>query len=503
MKRSKSRPPARARWLLLLGALPLSTCSPALTLLERVVASGRLTVATTNSPTTCYMGPQGLSGYECDLLQGFARKLGVRLDLSFVDNAPAAVIAVAAHRTDLGAAGIGVTAAARQRVRFTRPLHQVVQQLVYNYDDGAPESPRDLTGRLEIVPGGGSEECLLALKKLDPALRWDAAAPDDNAESLLYQVATGALDYTVVDSDLVAIEQRYHPQLRSAFALSGPQDLAWALAAGADDSLYAAAQDYLRGLGARELASLQNRYVGDPVNADYQGVVQFSSDARTKLPHYQRYFRDAASSLQLDWRWLAAIGYQESHWDPDAVSPTGVRGIMMLTADTAGDLDVDRGNPAQSIRGGAEYFQGMLAGLPPQIREPDRSWMALAAYNMGLGHLMDARELAAQFGGDPNRWLDVRDALPLLARERWFRNTNHGYARGREAVDFVANVRNYYDILNWIYGPQPAPKPPIAAAGQTGRASPHFSQGDRVPAVGRGRARRRAGAKPMVVPWVE
>ncbi|MBL6612741.1 MAG: membrane-bound lytic murein transglycosylase MltF [Reyranella sp.] len=447
------RPAGRARWLVLLAVLPLSTCSPKLNLLERVIASGRLTVATTNNPTTCYMGPQGLSGYECDLLQGFARKLGARLDLSFFDNAAAAMDAVARRRADLAAAGIGITEAGRRRVRFTHPLHQVVQQLVYNLKDDAPDGLRDLQGRLKVVPRGGAEECLAELKKTEPALSWDRASMDDNAESLLYQVVTGALDYTVADSDLVAIEQRYHPQLRVAFPLCGPQDLAWALAPGADDSLYAAAQDYLRGLGARELASVRNRYVGDAVDADYQGVVQFSSDARTRLPHYQRYFREAAQRHGLDWRWLAAIGYQESHWDPAAVSVTGVRGMMMLTEQTAGDLEVDRANPAESIRGGAEYFADILASLPPQVREPDRTWMALAAYNLGVGHLMDARELAADLGGDPNRWLDVRDALPLLARERWFRSTDHGYARGREAVDFVANVRNYYQILSWMTGP--------------------------------------------------
>jgi membrane-bound lytic murein transglycosylase F len=445
--------------------------------LERVVASGRLTVATTNSPTTCYMGPQGLSGYECDLLQGFARKLGARLDLGFFDNAPAAVDAVAAHRADLGAAGIGVTAAAQGQVHFTAPLHQVVQQLVYNYKDDAPQSTHDLQGQLKVVAGGSAEDCLASRKAQDHSLNWQRASADDNAESLLYQVATGALDYTVADSDLVAIEQRYHPQLRVAFSVCAPQDLAWVAGPGPDDSLYQAAQEYLRSLDARELASLRNRYVGDAVNADYQGVVQFSDDARDKLPRYQRQFRDAAEKHELDWRWLAAIGYQESHWDADAVSPTGVRGIMMLTEDTAGDLEVNRRNAADSIRGGAEHFDDLLFSLPPQIRDPDRTWMALAAYNLGIGHLMDARNLAAQLGGDPNRWLDVRDALPLLARERWFKNTRHGYARGREAVDFVANVRNYYDILSWMTGPERSPPAPGGDDAQTAQASRTLAEG--------------------------
>jgi membrane-bound lytic murein transglycosylase MltF len=182
---------------------------------------------------------------------------------------------------------------------------------------------------------------------------------------------------------------------------------------------------------------------------------------QARLPRYRSYFQEAAQRYGLDWRVLAAVGYQESHWQPAAVSPTGVRGLMMLTSETAAGLAVaDRENAAQSIRGGARYLEEILKELPPQIAEPDRTWMALAAYNQGIGHLLDARELAAQLGGDPDRWLDVRNALPLLSREHWFKKTRHGYARGREAVGFVGNVRNYYDMLSWITQNEPQGAPP-------------------------------------------
>jgi membrane-bound lytic murein transglycosylase F len=154
---------------------------------------------------------------------------------------------------------------------------------------------------------------------------------------------------------------------------------------------------------------------------------------------------------------LAAIGYQESHWDPEAISRTGVRGLMMLTEDTAASLNVtDRQNPAQSISGGARYFAQILKLLPEQIKQPERTWFALAAYNQGISHLEDARQLVAASGGDPDRWLDVRNALPLLSRPQWFTQTRAGYARGREAVNFVSNVRNYYDILSWLSNNNPA-----------------------------------------------
>lgn len=438
------------RWLLLCSLLPLSTCSPRLDAVHRAQLLGKLVVATTNSPTTCYDGPQGLTGFECDLLQGLAKKLKVQLDLHFYDTTPETVDAVADGKADLAAASINITPAREERVRFSHPLQQVVVQLVYRGGTAAPQDLGDLDGELAVVPGSSGDEILQAAKARYPNLAWSKADGDSDVDDLLYQVSKGDLDYTIANSDLVAINQRYYPNLRVAFAASDKQSLAWALPRGDDDSLYKAVQEYLRETGESELARLRDRYFGHINETDYLGVVRFTSDVQERLPRYRAWFEDAARRYGLDWRVVAAIGYQESHWDPAAVSPTGVRGLMMLTTDTAALLEVDRDNAAQSIRGAARYFQQILNALPPQIAEPDRTWMALAAYNQGIGHLLDARALAAQLGGDPNRWLDVRNALPLLMRERWFKKTRHGYARGREAVGFVGNVRNYYDMLNWL-----------------------------------------------------
>jgi transglycosylase-like protein with SLT domain len=179
-------------------------------------------------------------------------------------------------------------------------------------------------------------------------------------------------------------------------------------------------------------------------------ALQFDDDVRALLPRYQPLFKEAGERCGIDWRLLAAMAYQESNWNPKARSPTGVRGMMMLTEDTADELDVNRENPAESISGGAMYLQQIRERLPPRIREPDRTWMALAAYNQGMGHLLDARELAVMLGRDPNRWQNVRAALPLLAQPRWFGKLRHGYAEGGDAVAYVANVSGYYDLLSTI-----------------------------------------------------
>ncbi|MGH8370626.1 MAG: transglycosylase SLT domain-containing protein [Gammaproteobacteria bacterium] len=194
------------------------------------------------------------------------------------------------------------------------------------------------------------------------------------------------------------------------------------------------------------------------------GAVTLASLAQTRLTRYRKAFETAATKYNLDWRLLAAMGYQESQWDENAVSPTGVKGLMMLTLDTADFLNVrDREDPVQSIFGGARYFSQILDQLPDDIKEPDRSWMGLAAYNLGIGHLFDARNLTRELGGNPNRWLDVRNSLPLLTQERWYMRTKHGYARGYETVAYVGNVRTYFDMLSWITNgaPRRGQQPPL------------------------------------------
>ena len=176
----------------------------------------------------------------------------------------------------------------------------------------------------------------------------------------------------------------------------------------------------------------------------HSGRTNFEDDVGQALPRYRVDFEEAARRNGLDWRLLAAVGYQESRWNPQAESPTGVRGLMMLTTDTALDLGVDRNDGAQSIVGAGRLLQSLFEQLPPQIHEPDRTAMVLAAYNQGIGHLLDARDVVVNLGGDPDSCSDVRKALPLLSDADWQKTTKYGAARGSEAVAFVDGVRLYY-----------------------------------------------------------
>src|SRR5690606_33462217 len=269
-------------------------------------------------------------------------------------------------------------------------------------------------------------------------------------------VEEGQIELTLVDSNELAMNQVYFPELRIAFDFSDSLPVAWAMAASEDDSLLQEANRFLREVAANgTLQRLKERYYGHVDVLGYVGAYTFARHLQQRLPRYEQIFRQTAQQHQLDWRLLAAIGYQESLWQPDATSKTGVRGLMMLTQNTAQAMGVaNRLDPVQSIQGGGKYFAKIYANLSESIVEPDRTWFALAAYNIGIGHLADARRLAKAEGLDPDKWLDVQKILPRLAQKQWYSKTRYGYARGGETVHFVRNIRRYYDILNWVSQPQ-------------------------------------------------
>ncbi|MCW8918670.1 MAG: membrane-bound lytic murein transglycosylase MltF [Gammaproteobacteria bacterium] len=436
--------------LLLLLLTLLGGCSEPQNELQRVLAQQELVVLTRNAATTYYEGPQGPLGLEYDLARGFAEQLGVTLRMEVAANVSAVLSRLAAGEADFAAAGLSVTQPRQVWARFTPPYQQITQQLIYRSGNKKPRDLNALDGSLEIVAGSSHEERLRLLHGDHLDLSWKVNH-EAESEELLTLVWERLIDYTVADSNEVLMNQRYLPELRVAFDLGEPEPLAWAFPKFKDESLYQAASDYFQGLRENgELARLIERYYGHLERFDYVGTRTFQQHIRQRLPEYRPLFEYAAGEFNIDWVLLAATAYQESHWNPDAVSPTGVRGIMMLTQLTAREIGVSqRRDPVESIRGGALYLSRLMQKIPDRIQEPDRSWLALAAYNVGYGHLEDARIITQKRGGNPDSWKDVKENLPLLRKRKWHKNTKHGYANGTQAAHYVENIRSYYAILNW------------------------------------------------------
>jgi membrane-bound lytic murein transglycosylase F len=450
--------------LLLTGLLCmlLAGCGRQPTALQQVQEHNELIVITRNSPTTYYEGPNGPTGFEYELVKRFAEYIGVELRIVVPPNFNDIFTLTALGDAHLAAAGLTITDQRKRKVRFGPVYQEITPQLVYLGGTLRPKSLADLKGTLEVIAGSSHEERLQKLKKEYPDLTWTANKEDDS-EQLLRMVSDQLIEYTVMDSNDLSVNRHFYPEVKPAFAISDPEPLAWAFPKGEDNSLLDTAITFFNKIRQNgTLNQLLERYYGHIEKFDYVGTRRYLRDIEQRLPAYRDAFMAAAEEVGMDWRLLAAIGYQESHWNPEAVSPTGVRGIMMLTRDAAKDIGIeDRLDPEQSIQGGTGYLVRMLQNIPERVPEPDRTWLALAAYNVGLGHLEDARILTQKNKGNSDRWVDVKKNLPLLSQKKWFKQTRYGYARGREPVRYVENIRTYYDILVWVTEQQAAEnKPP-------------------------------------------
>ena len=449
---------SHSAWLLVtVLLLLLSACGDAPTALERVQEDGVLRVITRNSPSTYYQDRNGETGFEYELAERFAKHLGVKLQVETANSLDELFARLnSPNGPHLAAAGLVETARRAPMARFSRPYLDISLQVVYRNGQPRPTQPEQLVGkRITVVKGSIHAERLAELKQRLPALQY-SESDDVEVVDLLGMVDEGKIDLTLVDSNELAMNQFGFPNVRVAFDLDSNQHLAWALPAGADDSLLQAVNAFLAEAERdKTLQQLKERYYGHIDVLGYVGTYTFARHLQQRLPRYEQEFRKAAETHKIDWRLLAAIGYQESMWQADATSKTGVRGLMMLTQRTAQAVGVaNRLDPRQSIQGGARYFIQVHAELPDSIEEPDRSWFALAAYNIGSGHLEDARKLAQAAGLNPNKWLHVKKMLPRLSQKQWYTKTRYGYARGGEPVHFVNNIRRYYDILTWVTQPQ-------------------------------------------------
>ena len=432
----------------------VGTCSAPPPLIQQIRELGELRVVTRNTPTTYYIGPDGPAGPEYDLVRGLADRLRVDLVIETVDNVSEVVPKLMSGEVHMAAAGLSITPSRREYVDFGHPYDSVDMHLIYRLGTGRPRSIADIAGsRIEVVAGSSHSDMMAAIAELYPQIEWSENA-DVEVADLLQKVAEGDLDYTVADSTSFNIQRHFYPELRVALDLQIDDPIAWAYRKDQSDSLLKFADNYLINADRSGLlAQVQDRYFGHTEEFDYVGTRAFIRHYDNRLARYREMFEAAADAHGLDWRLLAAMGYQESHWRSHAVSPTGVRGIMMLTEATADYLDIDdRMDPESSIFGGAEFFARQLDRLPDTVEEPDRTWMALAAYNVGYYHVKDARQIVEWQGGNPDKWLDLSRALPLLAQRKWYSRVPHGYARGWEPVLYVNNIRSYYNILRWIGG---------------------------------------------------
>lgn len=416
-------------------------------ILEQIKKDHKLVVLTRKAPTTYYEHENGPDGFEYRLTQMLGDALQVDVEYVVYDSNEEIVQALREGKGHIAAAGLSKTEIHEKQIRFGPDYKTVQHQVVCNRNVKLPKVPRDLSNVLvQVVAGSSSDEHLKKLKTDLPQIQ-GYAVRDLTAEELLKHVWQGKVDCTIADSNVVALNRRYYPELAVAFSLSNELELAWGIPGNAD-GLAAYLEKWFSKLEKNDdLERLDENAYGFAKHFDYREHVAFSSHIDKKLPRYKRLFQKATDDREMPWTLVAAVAYQESHWRSNAVN-AGAGGLMMLTHGAAREVHVkNRMDPVQSVHGGTRYLEQITKSLPKQIQGEDRYWLALAAYNAGLGHLLDALKLTKQLGGNPNYWADVKDTLPLLAQAKYYRKLKHGYAKGPAIVRYVEKIRNYQDIL--------------------------------------------------------
>ena len=437
--------------LFLLALTLVSGCQPVKETagLERIIERGYVNVGTLFGPNSYYLDAHGPAGFEYELAKKYADYLGVELKVVPSYNLEELFPKLDNGDVDFLAAGLAVTPKRLERYNFAPSYDEVSQKLVFKQGNVRPRALKDLTGSFMVASSSSHAENLVKLKEEHSELNWQETSELDS-EELLVKVLEGELDYTVSDSHTLAINRRYYPEISIGFTIKEPEPLAWLVSKEQDDSILASLIEFFGQVHQDgTLLALDDKYYGHVEQFNYVDTRMFIQAVEQKLPKYRPLFEKYGQDI--DWKLLAAISYQESHWNPRARSHTGVRGMMMLTLPTARQMGIkSRIDAEQSIRGGAKYFKQMIDRMPDRVPYPDRLWFALASYNVGLGHLNDARIITKQQGGDPDRWVEVKDRLPLLKQKKFYKKTRYGYARGDEPVNYVENIRRYYDTLIWM-----------------------------------------------------
>jgi len=415
--------------------------------LDRILRTGKITVLTRNNANCYYLYRGQPMGFEYDLAKSFADYLGVRLEIKVAERWEGMIPDIQTGEADMIAADLTITAKRLRQVAFSDGYLTTRQQILTNRYHPGIHRPEDLAGQTVHVRRGTSyQERLEEMREtgIDVDIRLHVDVP---TEELIRQVSIGDIGITIADEHIAQLNRRYYPRARIVAAVSDNQKIGWALHKQAG-KLRRRINRFLKMIKTDgSYKAIYDRYFSNLEMFDYVDARSYHRRLRTRLPSYQDIIETAAELNDFDWRLIAAQVYQESHFDPAARSHAGAFGLMQLTIPTARSLGVTEIlDPRQNIQAGVLHLK-MLHDFFHRSLEPDRTYIALAAYNVGQGHLRDARDLARQFDLDPDRWASLEQTLPLLRYRKYYSKSLYGYCRGTEPVNYVRQIYFYYDIL--------------------------------------------------------
>lgn len=414
--------------------------------LDRIESSGKITVLTRNNAHCYYTYRERPMGFEYDLAKAFSQFLGVELEVR-TPTWEGLIKELDKETGDFVAAGMTITPSREKLAYFSEPYLAIQQKVILRKYNNRVNKIEDLDGETVHVRRGTSyEERLNELNQ--EGMHIKIMTHDDiPTEELIEMVQNRKIGITVADSNIALLNRRYYPDIKISFALEEQQYLAWAVKRGEKRLLKRINKFFKKIKEDGTFQKIYHKYFAYIDIFDPFDLKKYQRRLKTRLPRYKDIIKKAAKKHGFDWRLIAAVIYQESHFDPEAQSHTGVKGMMQLTKDTAMEVGIrDRRDPEQSIMGGVKYLR-MLYGRFDNVNDPDRLFITLASYNIGQGHVRDAQIIAKHQGKNSNSWTVLEQTLPLLRDPKYYKSTQYGYCRGTEPVRYVKRIRTYYDIL--------------------------------------------------------
>jgi membrane-bound lytic murein transglycosylase F len=414
---------------------------------SRILQNNEIKIVTRFGPSDYYEIKSEENGYTYDVMKGFADFIGVKLTVITMDSLEDAINALNNREVDI-LANMGIT----NNVKTSYAYNKVNQYIVYNSKYTAkPNEINDLNGNdIEIIDSIIIRNNLDSfLKSIDMNL---IISKEKNIDEIINLIKDNKVKYTVLNNNELAIFNKYFPEIKIGFTIGENIPSTWAIPENTNHQLEEKLSEYFTQiLKTNKLKKFYTKHFTGKLQYTFVGTRSFLADFLNVFPLYEFYFKKYAKLYNHDWRLLASIGYQESKWDKDAVSYTGVRGLMMLTKNTSKEMNVeDREDPIQSIEGGAKYLKKMLRSLPDNINNDDKIWYAIASYNIGFRHIEDAMKMADNEGVDSGNWYLLEPYILRLSQSKYYKNTKYGYARGWETLKYVQNIRQYYDILVFL-----------------------------------------------------
>ena len=463
-----TRPSALTQALTILLFLAIAGCPSKDTTLLRILNQDEITVITDNSAHGYYIYRETPMGFEYDLAKAFAEYLDVELkvltpgwDNMFTE--------LKSGKGDFIASSLTQTAKRESEVDFSLAYMAVQQQVVVRKGNPAINELADLKDKTVHIRSRTSyHERLLALKNrgIGISIQLHENVP---TEEFLRQVQAREIPLTIADSNIIQLNRRYYPDIFPAFPISEKQSLGWAVKTG-DTALLKKINSFFEHIKETgTYAKIYNRYYAGTEIFDYVDIKKFHRRLETRLPNYEATIMTLSEKHNFDWRLIAALIYQESHFNPRAKSYAGALGLMQLTQVTAAEMGInDRLDPAANIQGGIKYLNRLFQRFD-EVPPRDRIKFTLASYNIGYGHVRDAQIIAEQQNLDPNAWKTMETVLPLLRYPKYYQQAKYGYARGTEPVRYIKRIFKYYDILRMKTGVAKPQFTALSVPGDAGR----------------------------------